>query len=157
MKRAVFTAFGVVALLTLARAEVYACTCAVPDPGLPLKRQVRMALNESRAVFSGRVIEVKEDPQAASVVVRLRVERFWKGSPPGEVSVVTGLGGGDCGYRFEVGQSYLVYAHASGGGGLGTNICQRTARLSEASKDLRVLGRGRVAPRPGGGRGEGRL
>ena len=153
MKRALFSAFGVVALILLASVDGFACTCAVPEPGLPLKRQVRMALNESRAVFSGKVLEVKEDPETLSVVVRLRVERFWKGSPPGEVHVVTGRGGGDCGYHFEVGESYLVYAHKTGEGGLGTNICQRTARLSDASKDLQALGRGSVVPRRSRGTG----
>lgn len=156
MKRALFSTVGVVALVMLACVDGFACTCAAPDPGLPLKRQVGMALNESRAVFSGKVLEVREDAQTLSVVVRLRVERFWKGSPTREVRIMTGRGGGDCGYHFEVGESYLVYAHGAGDGSLSTNICQRTARLSEASKDLRVLGRGRGVPRRWGGKASGR-
>jgi hypothetical protein len=156
MKRALFSAVGVVALIMLAGVDAVACTCAVPDPGLPLKRQVRMALNESRAVFSGKVLEVTEDTETLSVVVRIKVERVWKGSPPAQVSIFTGRGGGDCGYGFEVGESYLVYAHKRGEDGLGTNICQRTAKLSEASKDLRALGRGGSVPRPSRRKGMGR-
>ena len=148
---------GVVVLVMLARVEGFACTCAPPNPNQSLKRQVTAALGESRAVFSGKVLEVRDDPEGLSLVVRLRVERSWKGSTGREVRIVTGRGGGDCGYRFEVGGSYLVYAYGSGAGGLGTNICQRTARLSEASKDLRVLGRGRNAPRRPGRKGAGGL
>ena len=147
MKRVVFSLVGVVVLVMLARVEGFACTCASPYPTPSLKTQVRTALSEARAVFSGKVLEVTDDPQALSVVVRLRVERVWKGSPGREVRLVTGRGGGDCGYSFEVGGSYLVYAYESGAGGLGTNICQRTARLSEAAKDLQVLGKGRGAAR----------
>lgn len=157
MKRAVFSSVGVVVLLTLARVDGFACTCALPYPQQSLRRQVRTALGEARAVFSGKVIEVRDDPETSSVVVRLKVERVWKGSPPAEVRVVTGRGGGDCGYRFEVGESYLVYAHSAGAGGLGTNICQRTARLSEAAKDLQVLGRGKGAARRSKGEGAGGL
>ena len=153
MKRALFLTVGVIVLVMLACVDAFACTCSLPDSGLSLKRQVSMALNESRAVFSGKVLEVREDAQTFSLVVRLRVERFWKGSPKGEVRVFTWRGGGDCGYRFEVGESYLVYAHGAGDGSLSTNICQRTARLSEASKDLRALGRGRAVPRRSRGTG----
>ena len=157
MKRALFSLVGVVVLVMLARVEGFACTCGVPNLNQSLKRQVRAALSESRAVFSGRVLEVKDDPEAFGVLVKLRVERYWKGSPPSEVRLSTGRGGGDCGYRFEVGGSYLVYAYGSGAGGLGTNICQRTARLSEAAKDLQVLGKGRGVLRRPAGKGAGGL
>jgi hypothetical protein len=155
MKRALLSLVGVVALLLLAGVEGFACTCALPFPNPPLQKQVRTALNESRAVFSGKVLEVTEDPQTFYVTVRLRVERVWKGSPREDVRIFTGRGGGDCGYRFEVGRSYLVYAYKWREGELGTNICQRTAKLSEASGDLRVLGRGKGMPRQSGGKGTG--
>jgi hypothetical protein len=157
MKRAVFSSVGVVVLMTLACVEGFACTCAPPDPRQSVRGQVRAALGESRAVFSGKVLEVAEDPEAMSVVVRLKVAKSWKGSTHGEVRVVTGRGGGDCGYRFEVGESYLVYAHGSGAGGLSTNICRRTARLSEAAKDLQALGKGKGAARRPKGEGPGGL
>src|SRR5688500_11946069 len=157
MKRAVFSLAGVVVLVMLARVDGFACTCGVPNPNQSLKRQVRAALSESRAVFSGRVLEVADDPQTLSVMVRLRVERSWKGVTRGEVRLVTGRGGGDCGYRFEVGESYLVYAYGPRASELSTNICQRTAKLSEAAKDLQVLGKGRGVPRRPAGKGAGGL
>ena len=39
------------------------------------------------------------------------VDRAWKGSVAEEVFIQTGSGGGDCGYRFEVGRSYLLYCY----------------------------------------------
>ena len=155
MKRSLLSLAGVAALLLLAEVEDFACTCALPFPKPPLQKQVRVALNESRAVFSGKVLEVTEDPQTPHVTVRLSVERVWKGSPREEVRILTGRGGGDCGYQFEVGQSYLVYAYRWREGELGTNICQRTAKLSEASGDLRVLGRSKGVPRQSRGKGAG--
>ena len=41
------------------------------------------------------------------------------------ILVHTGAGGGDCGYQFKVGSSYLVYASLHDGR-LGTNICTPT-------------------------------
>lgn len=155
MKRSLLSLVGVAALLLLARVEGFACTCALPFPNTPLRKRVGVALKESRAVFSGKVLEVMEDPQTLHVAVRLRVERVWKGSPRAEVRILTGRGGGDCGYQFEVGQSYLVYAYKWREAELGTNICQRTAKLSEASGDLRVLGRGKGVPRQSRGKGRG--
>jgi hypothetical protein len=157
MKRAVFSLAGVVVLVMLARVEGFACTCGLPPMNSPLKRQVRAAPGESRAVFSGKVLEVRGDPQTLFVLVRLRVERVWKGAPRAEARIFTGRGGGDCGYQFEVGESYLVYAYRWREGELGTNICQRTAKLSEAAKDLQILGKGRSAPRRPAGKGAGRL
>jgi hypothetical protein len=43
-----------------------------------------------------------------------------------QISIETGLGGGDCGYAFERGVEYLVYAHRTRAGGLGTGTCSRT-------------------------------
>jgi hypothetical protein len=134
---------GVVVLMAFARTDGFACSCSLPYPKQSLKTQVKKALNESRAVFSGKILEVTADPEKFSIVVKLKVERSWKGSLPEEISINTGRGGGDCGYRFEVGESYLIYAYGSDVGRLSTNICQRTAKLSEAVKDLQILGKGK--------------
>jgi hypothetical protein len=54
--------------------------------------------------------------------VKFRVEKYWKGVLTTEMIVVTGRGGGDCGYRFEVGARYLIFAYG-GDTKLETNIC----------------------------------
>jgi hypothetical protein len=147
MQKTIFSMLGVVALLALAQADSLACTCSLPFPKLSLRKQVMKARNESRVVFSGKVLEITENPQTYSVTVKLKVERVWKGSLPEEISIVTGRGGGDCGYRFELGESYLVYAYSSNESSLGTNICQRTSKLLGAANDLKILGKGKVVQR----------
>lgn len=48
---------------------------------------------------------------------------------------------GDCGYDFQAGETYLVYANNDEGStnSLSTDICTRTRRLSEAGEDLAYL------------------
>ena len=145
MRRTIFSIIWIAALLVCAQAENPACTCSLPLPKDSLKKQVKKALTESRAVFAGKVLEINESPQAYSVVVRLKVEQSWKGLFLEEINIVTGRGGGDCGYRFEVGESYIVYAYGPSESILATDICQRTAKLTEAREDLKVLGKGKVA------------
>jgi hypothetical protein len=55
-----------------------------------------------------------------------------------EISVYTGAGGGDCGYPFEVGASYLVYAHLVGDR-LVTSICSHTNPVSQTTHFIRQL------------------
>jgi len=47
---------------------------------------------------------------------------------------------GDCGYDFQIGETYLVYANDEEGADyFFTSICMRTKRLSEAGEDLAYL------------------
>jgi len=48
---------------------------------------------------------------------------------------------GDCGYDFQAGETYLVYANTDEGSSnsLSTDTCTRTRRLSEAGEDLAYL------------------
>lgn len=64
------------------------------------------------------------------------------------LEVGTGAGGGDCGYRFTVGQRYLVYAWKSDSGALTTGICSRTALFEKAREDIDYL---RSMPATGSG------
>lgn len=144
MKKTLFAMLGVVALMVLTQAEGLACSCSFPSPELTFKQQVINARNKSRAVFSGKVLEITENDQTYSIAVRLKVERVWKGSLPAEIIIVTGRGGGDCGAHFDIGESYLGYAYGSNESNLSTNICQRTARLLNAADDLKILGKGKA-------------
>ena len=121
-----------------------ACSCA--DPGPPCR-----ALPRSDAVFVGKVAEAREmdadPPKDGGILrpqrrVRLVVEERFRGAGVGKAAtleVVTGLGGGDCGYGFEVGGRYLVYAEHAEGDALYTGICTRTRELSDAAVDLDFL------------------
>ncbi|HEX6188568.1 MAG TPA: hypothetical protein VFZ40_10845 [Pyrinomonadaceae bacterium] len=137
MKRALWI-LAIVAVMTLASVDALACTCELPWPQRSLKQQVEKARKDSRAVFSGRVLRI--DEAGYMLKVTLIVENSWKERLPKEVVLFTGRGGGDCGYRFEVGEDYLVYAYF-GGTALGTNICQRTTPLSGGADDIKILGK----------------
>lgn len=119
-----------------------ACSCIEP-PG------IEEELERSDAVFSGKAIEVDEKPSLFSASTRsivFQVAQVWKGPAQSQIKVKTGQGGGDCGFEFNVGQEYLVYAVKSdmyGANGLTTIICDRTAVLSQAQGDFAVLGEGR--------------
>ncbi|HVS00951.1 MAG TPA: hypothetical protein VMW27_30300 [Thermoanaerobaculia bacterium] len=107
-----------------------ACSCApLPEP--------QQAKDQAAAVFTGTVLGITQEDNRR--LVRLRVEESWKGAKCGEVTVTTGLGDADCGYAFQEGQTYLIYADKDRGK-LTTNICSRTRPAAEAGDDLTALG-----------------
>ena len=114
----------------------FACSCAPPPPP-------GEARDQADAVLAGTVLEITTETQPGLPVgrrtVRLQIEKIWKGQDCGELTLTTGLGDADCGYGFEVGKSYLIYAFQENGG-LATNICTRTAKVDQAAEDLAVLG-----------------
>jgi hypothetical protein len=71
--------------------------------------------------------------------VSVRVLRSYRGSATGTVRVLTGNGGGDCGFDFETGARYLVYAQEISRGTFFTSICSGTAPLDQAGPALRLL------------------
>jgi hypothetical protein len=71
----------------------------------------------------------------------LRVSEVWKGPKQQTVEIITGADSGvGCGYPFEEGREYLVYAN--GGQDLKVDLCSETKLLSKAGADLAVLGNG---------------
>src|SRR5262245_6983615 len=142
--KADFRALLAVVVILLATRAGLACHCSLPRTGKPFKQLIIEARNKSKAVFSGTVVAIDKKPGDLYMAVRFNVEESWKGTLSKEATVFTGQSGGDCGYKFEVGQRYLVYAYRYNDADLGTNICQRTANLIEAAEDLKVLGNGKV-------------
>lgn len=139
-------------LLFLQPQAGYACSCVPPKP-------VQDAVDDAQAVFAGKVLRIEEtspatqflrdiaenftdDPAFPERSVVLQVTSTWKGVSQSQVVVKTGMGGGDCGFEFSAGQSYLVYAHGDGND-LHTSVCSRTTELAAASEDLSVLGQGK--------------
>jgi hypothetical protein len=112
------------------------------------------------AVFSGKVIAEEYRPVGTSagqpqgsevLIVRIVVDRYWKGDVGKEVEMytsVTRLPGGMIqmyaeDYHFEVGKEYLVYAFGPQDQ-LRTDVCKRTVKIGQAKEDLRELGKGKV-------------
>lgn len=122
-------------LVTFAR-EGGACTCNGKVP--PLQE-----LDDSELVITGEVVEkiaIGEPYYPESYDVRVRIKKIIKDkslkNKVGETVVVhTGSGNGDCGFRFESGRSYLVYAYESQGV-LTTDGCTRTKRLDKAGDEV---------------------
>src|SRR5260370_26034949 len=111
---------GIVSTAQLLPASLMACQCgSIPEPPA--------ALASSVAVLKGRVMEVS-DPlwfvrrawlrvrnfflkpdltpewylENAGFRVRIRSEQSWMRSLSGNVTIVTGRGGGDCGFHFKI-------------------------------------------------------
>lgn len=71
--------------------------------------------------------------------VTFEITRLWRGPGKRRVVILTGRGGGDCGYKFERGKTYLVYGYCSATTSCSTNICTRTSLSTHAVEDLRYL------------------
>jgi hypothetical protein len=126
------TVIAALAFFSFAPIAVRACSCIVVGTGCG-----PWSLQGEGAVFLGKVTAkvAQARPDAAGVVdlsadyaVHFSVDESFSGGaePGGETVVYTGSGGGDCGYPFVVGTSYLVYAGAGRDGRLGTGICSGT-------------------------------
>lgn len=125
--------------------QVYACSCA--QPGSPSEE-----LEKFSAVFAGRVVSVRHsyDPDGRSVTrddrstIGFEVSAVWKGTVYEEMNITTPPTGGSCGFTFEEGEEYIVYAYDSPcvEGGYTTGICSRTALLGQAQGDLDAFGEG---------------
>lgn len=139
--RRALRAIALVAFM-LPGAPALACSCVFPT--------VAQAKRDAVAIFEGRVTAIVDAPARAADMppehsVTLLVARSWRGVEKQEqVTLRTAKSGATCGYAFERGASYLVYAGGAPGE-LEVNSCSRTRRSSEASEDLAALGAG-VAP-----------
>lgn len=149
-----FRVLVAIGLTLAAPAPARACSCMMSGPPC-------QATWTADVVFAGIVRGIVEIPHETlgvpyrSRLVTMDVEAGFVNAPSGRVDVVTGLGGGDCGYSFENGRRYLVYAWKRGASGLSTGICSRTRLLSDAAEDLRYLKT--IAAPAGGARVFGRI
>ena len=148
MKRGLLLVAFVCCFLVLP-SSVLACSCALPTGSV--RQQVEKARKDSRAIFSGTVIEVTPVvPYRLGVgfSVKFRVDRSWKGRISEEIAIFTGSGGGDCGLSFDIGDRYLVYAFGTSDASLSTGICQRTRPIGAGAGDIKILGPGKVVQKP---------
>jgi Carboxypeptidase regulatory-like domain len=106
---------------------------------------------DASVVFSGVVTEISSRPAETrqgegthtpdEAIIHFTAEKYYRDNRGAEVQVSTGLGGGDCGYSFRVGERYLVYAQIDKERQeLTTSICTLTKPLVEAEEDLRYIG-----------------
>ena len=127
-------------LLILPAREARACSCQYITDAIA-------GSDLSVAVFSGRVVALELvptsnphfRPENEDLLVHFEVADIWKGRPDPRTTVRTARALGACGYDFQIGSQYLVYAVQSNGE-LFTSICSRTDLLRDAQQDLSELG-----------------
>ena len=122
----------------------HACSCRMPSP--PLE-----SLRQSDYVFAGVAEDIVFDSlnndgthiSYGSKYVTFSVSSVWKGAPKNTLIVVTPVSGAQCGFGFQKGQEYIVYANEYNGK-LRTSHCSRTKMLKRAQEDLQELGEGTI-------------
>jgi hypothetical protein len=129
--------------------RLHACSCYLP----PTPQE---ALQNANVVFRGIVTKVEdvEDEESADYRpigkrIVFHVGTVWKGPHEKELIILTGSGGGDCGFEFVVAGDYLVYAYADKKAkGYYTDVCTRTRDVAwltdsqNAQEDFQALGLG---------------
>ena len=125
--------------------QVEACSCGPrPSPS--------GAYHSSTVVFSGKVVAIRgfDIPawgtysSADRGTIEFRVSTVWKGPAYETMSVTTRRDSASCGYPFEEGREYVVYAYAHGflEGPPTVSYCSRTRSFDQAQEDLKWLGEG---------------
>ncbi|MBX7172398.1 MAG: hypothetical protein K1X72_15635, partial [Pyrinomonadaceae bacterium] len=143
MKEIIFrTIFVNIPLLFFLPVSAIACSCFSGGPPC-------QSFGNTDAVFSGKVESVSEftmtdknNPRFQFVrkSIKFTVTESFRGVKENSVEIITGRGGGDCGYPFETGKEYLVYANENKETGkLGTGICTRTRPIEKAEEDLQYF------------------
>lgn len=111
--------------------DAEACTCA--------EIEVAEAFDLADAVFTGDVATVGDDPDDGSDLrVAFEVSRRFKGADVASIAIFTSGSSAACGFLFEAGESYLVYA-AESGGSLFASACSRTRPLASAEDEIVAL------------------
>jgi hypothetical protein len=140
-----------------------ACLCVGAEGSK--KEIVKDALSDSEAVFSGEVVDFENTPNitmmegemvtmmggnTATATATLRVSEVWKGPERQTMQIGTAPNDGvSCGFPFEEGKEYLIYAY-EGKRGLKADGCTQTKELSKAEADLALLGNSSEKPKDGG-------
>lgn len=112
---------------TFAAAETsLACSCIAPTG--KVKTQVTNAYRDAAAIFLGRVVSIGKTPDGNYWIVKFTVRDTWKGTGTSEITIKTALESAMCGYGFEDGKTYLVYAHGNADD-LNVGNCSRTTSV----------------------------
>ncbi|MBK6751452.1 MAG: hypothetical protein IPG67_16010 [Acidobacteria bacterium] len=135
MKRSIYITLAIIGFTFAAAETSLACSCIAPTG--KLKTQVSNAYKDSDAIFSGKVISMEKTSDGNYWLVKLAVNYTWKGTGMSEITIKTALDSAMCGYRFENGKEYLVYAHGTAAD-LYVGNCSRTGSVSE-NGDVKYL------------------
>src|SRR3989338_11606000 len=101
-----------------------ACSC--------LPSSVKDSFSESTEVFQGKVNGVQDSGELNYVV--FSVSKVWKGDLGSETKVSTAINDGMCGYNFEQGKEYTVFANEKH-----VSLCSKTVPIVYGQEELSFL------------------
>lgn len=133
-------AAALICLAPLAQ-QAFCCSCVrQPEP--------LVALGRADAVFSGAVVAVR-DPHAGEatyssidpLLYSIAVNEVWKGDVGDTTVITTARESCSCGFPFQIGRTYIVYAYLprTGDADWSTHLCTRTRDIERAGEDLEAL------------------
>lgn len=125
----------ILALASAAFVRALGCSCATLPP-------MEAEFARSDSVFVGRVVQMSIEARAEGnyryevKVCRFEIIEAYKGieTQKKEFSVVTRMSGSACGFPFELGDRYLVYASVYRGE-METSVCRRTRALVQPKEE----------------------
>lgn len=141
--------FPIVILLLLAPLSNYACKCA--------ERSIEESVKDASVVFTGKVISRTEVASTDSLnpyhLYRYQVKKLkvYRGKTTSRtITIYSGMGGGDCGYSFKIGKTYVIYGSAGqvidelkAHNTYSTNMCSGTRPYSASyTKELQKVTQG---------------
>ena len=143
-------------LLTIfACSRAFPCTCVGAYQAKTMREVAEWYASRPNVtlIFEGKVLrqEVRSGslggpatamsmtPSGKYRIVEFDIGRVFRGTNQTHLSLVTGLGTGDCGYDFWPGENYLVYATPGPGGTWFTSICSGTDGIEDSGAALRFL------------------
>lgn len=136
----------IIIALLLTTLNSFGCSCFGTET-------VKQAFRESDVVIYGEVVSkgkhnLSKELHYGDTIewftneVTIKVTTNLKSGGAEFVTIYTGMGDGDCGFNFQIGKSYLVYANNETQDGeelLRTNICTRTAEVTSDFDELTTL------------------
>ncbi|MBS1820091.1 MAG: carboxypeptidase regulatory-like domain-containing protein [Acidobacteria bacterium] len=133
MRRILLASLWVLAAVFGTAPAVHACMCdELPSPCT--------AMAENRAIFVGTPTAIEPDPaNDSTLIVSMNIGERFSGTLTGSRTTVrTSRGDVSCGYPFQIGVQYLVYADGSDDA-LGVSRCSRTGPLAARQDDVTLL------------------
>lgn len=120
------------ALIAAGGGEALACSCRPYE-------STEHAFRQADVVFVGRVANLTsfDVESQTSTRAELTVRKIWKGEGR-EITVLTAGSTAACGFPFEKGQQYLIFAYDTGEN-VSTNLCSGSKNLSQAGHEIMDL------------------
>ena len=108
--------------------DVFGCQCFYKVT--PEKSNIEFAVEEYDWIGIGIITDV--DKSKYPLEYKLSIDNIYKGGA--KIShLESGIGGGDCGFVFEIGETYLIYGTKSLSEGIRVSRCSRTKNIKETA------------------------